>query len=102
MLELKKRIETELQLGEVAEQKLIRAGKILVNEQTLAEAQVKENDFIVVMVSKSKSVAPPKPVEAAPVSQPAPVVQQPVVQPQQQPGQPAAFEQQASSNVVLV
>lgn len=68
---MKTRIEKEFQLGDVAEQKLMylfsfpcfsllkelfnfcsRAGKILKDEQTMAESGVKENDFIVVMVTK--------------------------------------------------
>lgn len=52
--ELKARIESELNLGEPASQKLIFSGKILKDDQTLGSAKVKEGDFIVIMVSKAR------------------------------------------------
>lgn len=36
----------------VAQQKLIHAGKVLKDDSPLAEYNVKENDFLVVMVTK--------------------------------------------------
>jgi hypothetical protein len=51
--ELKKIIETAQGFG-ADTQKLIFAGKILKDDVTLAESAVKENDFLVCMVSKVK------------------------------------------------
>ena len=39
-------------------QKLIHSGKVLKDEQTLAEVGVKENDFLVIMLSKVSLVFP--------------------------------------------
>jgi hypothetical protein len=50
--DLKVKIHNELKLGEPEHQKLIHAGKILRNEVTIGSAGIKENDFVVVMVSK--------------------------------------------------
>jgi len=66
VLDVKKRIESELQLGEVEEQKLIHLGKILKNEQTLADCKVKPNDMLVVMITKKKAAAAPAAAAAAP------------------------------------
>ncbi|OWZ22817.1 UV excision repair protein RAD23 [Phytophthora megakarya] len=60
---VKQRIE-EIQKFPVSQQKLIHAGKVLKDDSTLAEYNVKENDFLVVMVTKPKA---PKPA-AAPAS----------------------------------
>jgi UV excision repair protein RAD23 len=47
-----------------AGQRLIHAGKVLKDEQTMTEAGVKEGTFLVCMVSKPKAAAP-APVSAA-------------------------------------
>ncbi|KAG7394452.1 UV excision repair protein RAD23 B [Phytophthora boehmeriae] len=62
VVEVKQKIEG-LQTFPVAQQKLIHAGKVLKDDSTLAEYNVKENDFLVVMVTKPKA---PKPAAAAP------------------------------------
>ena len=61
-------------------QKLIHAGKILKDDQTLSGANIAENDFLVCMVSKpkkTKTTAPapapaPAPATAAPAPAPGP------------------------------
>ncbi|KAI9481770.1 UV excision repair protein rad23 [Coemansia sp. RSA 989] len=64
----------------VETQKLIFSGKILNNEQTIKEINIKESDFMVVMSSKPK--AAPKPEAATPASsaQPAQTVAAPAAQ----------------------
>uniref|UniRef100_K3WIJ7 UV excision repair protein RAD23 n=1 Tax=Globisporangium ultimum (strain ATCC 200006 / CBS 805.95 / DAOM BR144) TaxID=431595 RepID=K3WIJ7_GLOUD len=73
----------------VSQQKLIHAGKVLKDESPLSEYNVKENDFLVVMVTKPKAPKPsaaaaaappaaapapaPTPTAAAPAAAPAPV-----------------------------
>mmetsp|Transcript_22934 Transcript_22934/g.32366 ORF Transcript_22934/g.32366 Transcript_22934/m.32366 type:complete len:419 (+) Transcript_22934:42-1298(+) len=64
--DIKKRVEEELNLGAAASQKLIHQGKILKNDQTVASAKIKANDFLVVMASKVKKKAKPEPAAAAP------------------------------------
>lgn len=54
--QLKTRIDTDLKLGLAARQKLIYSGKILKNNQTIKDCKIKENDFLVVMLSKKKKV----------------------------------------------
>ncbi|TDH68730.1 hypothetical protein CCR75_007960 [Bremia lactucae] len=54
---VKQKIE-ELQKFPVAQQKLIHAGKVLRDDSTLAEYNVKDNDFLVVMVTKPKAPKP--------------------------------------------
>ena len=53
-------------------QKLIHAGKILKDDQTLSGANVAENDFLVCMVTRKKIVKPAEPPAAAPAVAPAP------------------------------
>ncbi|ETV91834.1 UV excision repair protein Rad23 [Aphanomyces invadans] len=72
----------------VDNQKLIHAGKVLKDDSKLSEYNVKENDFLVVMVTKPKVVrktaadpAPPSTPAAAPVAAPAAVAQPPVQTP---------------------
>ncbi|KAG7387423.1 UV excision repair protein RAD23 B [Phytophthora pseudosyringae] len=64
---VKQKIE-ELQKFPVTQQKLIHSGKVLKDDSTLAEYNVKENDFLVVMVTKPKAA---KPSAAAPAAAPA-------------------------------
>jgi len=52
--DVKTKIQDDLKLGEIGLQKLIHRGKILKNEQDISSIGVKDNDFIVVMVSKKK------------------------------------------------
>ena len=49
---LKEKIHNDLQLGDPSLQKLIYGGKILKDDQTIAESKVKENGFIVAMIAK--------------------------------------------------
>jgi UV excision repair protein RAD23 len=55
-------------LGEPDSQKLIFAGKILQDEQTLDEAKVKEGGFLVLMIKKEKTApaTAKKPAEPTP------------------------------------
>ena len=64
ILDVKKALQQQHQLGDPDEQKLIHVGKILKDDQTLDAAKVKNNDLIVIMISKKKTVAP-KPAEPA-------------------------------------
>ncbi|SCV69997.1 BQ2448_1391 [Microbotryum intermedium] len=65
VLDLKNKIQAE-QGFEVASQKIIFSGKILAEDKTVADANFKEKDFCVVMVSKPK--AAPAPAAAASTS----------------------------------
>ncbi|KIK36786.1 hypothetical protein CY34DRAFT_810974 [Suillus luteus UH-Slu-Lm8-n1] len=71
----------------VESQKLIFSGKILTDDKTVASCEIKEKDFLVLMVSKSKptpaqpppviaSTSTPQPEAAAPASAPAPAAPQ--------------------------
>ncbi|CAH0480812.1 unnamed protein product [Peronospora belbahrii] len=57
VLAVKEKIE-KLQQFPISQQKLIHAGKVLKDDSTLAEYNVKENDFLVVMVTKPKAAKP--------------------------------------------
>lgn len=57
--------KSELSAGTL---KLIHSGKVLKDEDSIASAGIKENDFLVVMVTKAK-----KPVAAKPAATPTPV-----------------------------
>lgn len=58
----------------VDRQKLIHGGKVLKDTETVAERGLKEQDFLVIMISKAPAVpAAPKPVVAAPTPAPAPI-----------------------------
>jgi selenophosphate synthetase-related protein len=62
----KKKIEEEHKMA-AESQKLIAYGKVLADEaQTLRDYNIKDGDFIVVMVQKAK----PKPKEPAPADKP--------------------------------
>ena len=76
VLDVKKALQQQHQLGEPDEQKLIHVGKILKDDQTLEAAKVKNNDLIVIMVSKKKTVAP-KPADSAAAATPAPAAASP-------------------------
>ena len=62
-------------------QKLIALGKIMDNDKTLAEYNIKEGAFLVVMVTKPKKPKKPKEdtkaPEPAPAAQPAPATSEP-------------------------
>ncbi|KAJ2851970.1 UV excision repair protein rad23 [Coemansia brasiliensis] len=66
----------------VETQKLIFSGKILNDEQTIKEINIKESDFMVVMSSKPKAAQKPKPEAATPATsaQPAQTVAAPAAQ----------------------
>lgn len=73
--QVKEQIEKELNLGEAASMKLIFSGKLLKDTQTMADAKVKDGDFMVVMVSAKKKPAatPVAPAPATPApAEPAP------------------------------
>eukprot|EP01006_Ploeotia_vitrea_P042256 TRINITY_DN66614_c8_g5_i2.p2 TRINITY_DN66614_c8_g5~~TRINITY_DN66614_c8_g5_i2.p2 ORF type:complete len:237 (+),score=90.92 TRINITY_DN66614_c8_g5_i2:51-713(+) len=55
VLSMKEKIHEQYKLGEPGSQKLIHAGKILKNAQTVGEVGIAENDFIVIMVTKKKT-----------------------------------------------
>uniref|UniRef100_H3G763 UV excision repair protein RAD23 n=1 Tax=Phytophthora ramorum TaxID=164328 RepID=H3G763_PHYRM len=61
---VKQKIE-QLQSFPASQQKLIHAGKVLKDDSTLAEYNVKENDFLVVMVTKPKAAAKPSAASTA-------------------------------------
>ncbi|CAH0492027.1 unnamed protein product [Peronospora farinosa] len=67
VLAVKQKIE-EMQQFPVTQQKLIHAGKVLKDDSTLAEYNVKENDFLVVMVTKPKAAKPPSAAAATTTS----------------------------------
>ncbi|RLN89178.1 hypothetical protein BBJ28_00012673 [Nothophytophthora sp. Chile5] len=82
--DVKQKIEG-LQGFAAAQQKLIHAGKVLKDDSTLATYSVKENDFLVVMVTKPKAAKPaatPAPAPAAvPASTPAAAAAAPAATP---------------------
>jgi len=61
---VKANIEKTHSLGDASAMKLIYAGKILTDEQSVAETSINENDFLVLMVSKVKPPSKPAPAEA--------------------------------------
>ncbi|KAI0045902.1 UV excision repair protein Rad23 [Auriscalpium vulgare] len=80
--DLKKKI-SETQSHPVEFQKIIYSGKVLPDDKTIESCNIKEKDFLVLMVSKPKaapaasssSAATPAPVPVAPVAAPAPVAE---------------------------
>lgn len=84
--DLKQKI-SDTQGHSVESQKLIFSGKILTDDKTVASCEIKEKDFLVLMVSKSKptpaqpppviaSTSTPQPEAAAPAPAPAPAAPQ--------------------------
>ncbi|KAF8608696.1 UV excision repair protein Rad23 [Ceratobasidium sp. AG-I] len=86
--QLKEKLAIELKQP-AESQKLIYSGKILSDDKTVEELNVKEKDFLVVMVSK------PKAAPAASTSTPAPAASAPVAAPV--PSTPAASTDPATS-----
>ena len=71
---LKSRLDKELDIGDASAQRLIFSGNILKDDQTVAKAGIKDEDFLVFMVTKVKKKKPaPKP---APVEEPKPQEEQ--------------------------
>ncbi|KNC86944.1 hypothetical protein SARC_00895 [Sphaeroforma arctica JP610] len=70
VLDLKNAINDREGLGAPEQQKLIHSGKILMNDNTLASYNIKEGDFVVVMVNGPKKTAASP---AAKASSPTPV-----------------------------
>ncbi|KAG8944276.1 hypothetical protein FRC04_002072 [Tulasnella sp. 424] len=56
--QLKEKIET-INGAPVANQKLLHSGKVLTDEKTVGECNIKEKDFLVLMVSKARAAAAP-------------------------------------------
>jgi len=70
---LKEKIEsTKGESYKASEQKLIYAGKILVDDDPLSKYNIDEKKFIVVMLSKPKAAAPAEPSPAPAAATPAP------------------------------
>lgn len=102
VLNLKEKIADSKSDSPVERQKLIHSGKVLKDEQTIAELGITEADFIVCMLTKevAKKAAPtpapaaPAPIQAAPatpIAPPAPVVAPGApIQPPQAPQAPQA------------
>lgn len=94
---VKQILDATQKVGDPSLQKLVHAGKILSDDQTLEAAGVKEtDDFLVLMVSKPKATAAPVSQPPAPVHVPSPapapaVVPTPAPAPAPQPTTPAAL-----------
>ncbi|BGP17092.1 hypothetical protein JCM10213_006878 [Rhodosporidiobolus nylandii] len=82
--DLKKKIEADQGFA-VDSQKIIFSGKILADDKTVGEANFKEKDFCVVMVTKPKAAPAAAPAPAASTSAPAPAAAVP-----QTPAQPSS------------
>ncbi|KAG6611664.1 UV excision repair protein RAD23 [Phytophthora cinnamomi] len=97
---VKQKIEG-LQSFPAAQQKLIHAGKVLKDDSTLAEYNVKENDFLVVMVTKPKAPKPAAaaaPAAAAPASTPAAAAPAPAAAAAAAPAAPSTSSASSSSS----
>ena len=55
IIDVKQKIESDLHIGGAGDQKLICAGKVLKDDQTVAEAGLKDGSMIVCMISKKKA-----------------------------------------------
>ncbi|GAA5979732.1 hypothetical protein JCM11641_004069 [Rhodosporidiobolus odoratus] len=86
--DLKKKIEQEQGFA-VDSQKIIFSGKILADDKTVGDANFKEKDFCVVMVTKPKAAPAPAAPAAAPAPTPAAVPSTPA-QPSTTPSVPNA------------
>ncbi|GJN91347.1 hypothetical protein Rhopal_004368-T1 [Rhodotorula paludigena] len=89
--DLKKKIETEQGFA-VANQKIIFSGKVLPDDKTVGDANFKEKDFCVVMVTKPKAApaaAPAAPAASTSAPAAAPAAPAPAAVPQT-PAQPSA------------
>ncbi|KAJ1948936.1 UV excision repair protein rad23 [Linderina macrospora] len=98
ILDVKTKVEAEHGFPATT-QKLIFAGKILTDTQTVSEIKITEKDFMVMMTVKPKPGAKPKVAEAAPqsgTSTPAPALG---AQQQQPPAAPVAQRTATSSDV---
>lgn len=67
ILEVKQKVEAARSDFEAAGQKLVCAGKILNNEKTVADYNLKEGDFLVVIPGK-KAAPPPEPAPSQPAA----------------------------------
>jgi len=91
--DVKKRIE-ETHGHPVANQKLIYSGKVLPDDKTVEACEIREKDFLVLMVSKPKatpassSTVPTQPVQPAQPIQPTQPVQPTTTEPAPDPVQP--------------
>eukprot|EP01035_Chromulina_nebulosa_P021411 gene21411-27736_t len=83
VLNLKEKIQQDKSDFNVDKQKLIHAGKVLKDTQSIGELGIKDTDFIVCMVSKEPAAKPvPKAPTPAPISTSSPVkVPAPVASP---------------------
>ncbi|KAJ0399573.1 hypothetical protein P43SY_009632 [Pythium insidiosum] len=88
----------ELQSFPIDQQKLIHAGKVLKDDSPLSEYGVKENDFLVVMVTKPKTTRPAAaPAAPAPAPTPAPAPAAPAPAAAAAPSTSAASSSSAST-----
>eukprot|EP00618_Florenciella_parvula_P003239 CAMPEP_0119467086 /NCGR_PEP_ID=MMETSP1344-20130328/1438_1 /TAXON_ID=236787 /ORGANISM="Florenciella parvula, Strain CCMP2471" /LENGTH=105 /DNA_ID=CAMNT_0007499429 /DNA_START=235 /DNA_END=548 /DNA_ORIENTATION=- len=70
--QVKSHIEATNSAFPAAQQKLIHAGKVLKDDSVLGDSGIKEEDFLVVMVSKPKKTAAAPAAAPAPTPAPAP------------------------------
>ncbi|CAD8151966.1 unnamed protein product [Paramecium octaurelia] len=97
VLNIKEKIE-KVKLFEIAQQKLLRKGTLLVDDQTVGDLGIQEKDFLVVMVNVKKGPPQQQPVQQQ-VQQPPQQPQQ--VQPQQPIEVPKPLNNPTSTNMVI-